>query len=135
MFDAIAALIRDEQRRQPNLLGAVAVDEYLAKLRDRAEVVCCFGDGRCRGLVAFYCNDQRTRQGYITMVIVDPRDRGLGLGRSLVGSALDMMKRRGLTSCRLEVAHANRVAASLYTAMGFQLAEAREQRDLLEIAL
>jgi ribosomal protein S18 acetylase RimI-like enzyme len=136
LSDPIASLIRAEYARQGDrFIDGVDLEEYLAKLGERAEIVSDSVAGRCRGFVAFYCNDESTKQAYITLVLVDPSDRGTGLGRSLVGCTLDIAKRRGFTSCRLEVATGNDVAHAMYMSMGFRVVEARAHKDLLEIAL
>jgi len=134
--DSITSLILEEQARQEfRFIEDVDVDPYLAKLGEKSEIVSDFLSGRCRGFVAFYCNDMSTKQAFITLVLVDPRDRGRGIGRSLVGCVLDMAKRRGFTSCRLEVAKRNDVAHAMYLSLGFRVVEDRADKYLLEIAL
>lgn len=135
LCEEATALIRAEQARQGGrFIADVDLEAYLAKLGDRAELVQASAQGRCRGLVAFYCNDHTTRQAYITLVLVDPQDRGLGIGRALVAGALDLARGRGFTSCRLEVARDNVPAHALYRSLGFQVIEGRTAKDLMEIA-
>ena len=130
----IAVLIREEQARQENrFVEGVDIEAYLAKLADRAEILSDADGTRCRGFVAFYANDRATKQAYITLVLVDPRDRGLGIGRALVGCVLDMVKGRGFTSCRLEVARDNTAAHAMYRGLGFHVVAARAHKDLLEV--
>jgi ribosomal protein S18 acetylase RimI-like enzyme len=134
--EAIANLVREEQERQHNrLVEGIDLDEYLAKLGDRAEILSDSADGRCRGFVAFYCNDQATKQAYITLVLVNPRDRGLGIGRTLVACVLQLAKRRGFTSCRLQVARHNEIAHAMYVSLGFRVVDDRAEKYLLEIGL
>src|SRR6266851_4700971 len=132
--DSIRSLILDEQARQDNrFIEDVDLGEYLAKLGDKAEILSDSAGERCRGFVAFYCNDQTTKQAYITLVLVDPRDRGLGIGRTLVACVLDLAKRRGFTSCRLQVARHNEAAHAMYRALGFRVVEDGGKKSLLEI--
>jgi ribosomal protein S18 acetylase RimI-like enzyme len=134
--ESIRALILDEQARQANrFVDDVELDAYLAKLDDRAEILSDSADGRCRGFVAFYCNDHAMKQAFITLVLVDPRDRGLGIGRALVRRVLDLAKRREFTSCRLEVAKHNHAAHAMYLSLGFRAVEERAHKVLLEIGL
>jgi ribosomal protein S18 acetylase RimI-like enzyme len=134
--ESIRALILDEHARQGNrLVEGVDLGAYMTKLGDRAEILSDSAEGRCRGFVAFYCNDHATKQAFITLVIVDPRDRGIGIGRALVGCVLDIAKRRGFMSCRLEVAKRNEVAHAMYRSLGFRVVEERASKDLLEIGL
>lgn len=136
LHDSIRSLILAEQTRQENrFIEGVDLDEYLAKLADRAEILSDSVAGRCRGVVAFYCNDESTKQAYITLVLVDPRDRGLGIGRALVACVLDLAKRRGFTSCRLEVAQRNEAAHAMYLSLGFRVVGSSAHKHLLEIGL
>jgi len=133
---SVHTLILEEQERQHGaFISGVDLDAYLAKLGARAEFLADFGDGRCRGFVAYYCNDRTTRQAYITLVLVDPRDRGHGLGRTLVAGVLSLAGQRGFSSCRLEVATSNHAARDLYTSLGFTLVQDREGKSLLEVQL
>ncbi len=134
--EAIRSLILDEHARDPqHFLEGVDVDAYLTKLAERAEVLCDWAGGRCRGVVAFYCNDEATRQAFITLVLVDPRDRRLGIGRALVMCVLDLARSRGFTACRLEVARHNDDARDMYAALGFRVVESRGRTEVLEIGL
>ncbi len=133
--EPIQSLIRDEQARQGNRFIEGDLEAYLTKLGDLAEIVSDSIEGRCRGFVAFYCNDQATKRVFITSVLVDPRDRGLGIGRALVACVMALSKRRGFTTCRLEVASSNEAAQALYLSMGFRAVGHRGHSDVLEIAL
>ena len=134
--ESMRSLILEEQARQVNrFIEGVDLEAYLSKLADRAEILSDSLSESCRGFVAFYCNDQATKQAFITLVLVDPRDRGLGIGRSLVGCVLEIAKRRGFTSCRLEVTKRNVQAHAMYLSMGFRVVEGHAQKDLMEIAL
>jgi len=56
--DQIKSLILEEQARQNGLfIQHVDMDTYLAKLGEKAEIVSDSTGGRCRGFVAFYCNN------------------------------------------------------------------------------
>ena len=134
--ESIASLIIDEQDRQSNRFVEDAdIHRYIAKLGEKAEILSDSLEGRCRGVVAYYCNDFTTRRAYISLVLVDPRDRGSGLGRALVDCVLGIAKRRGFASCRLEVAKHNEGAQKMYGALGFRLVESRPTKDLLEVDL
>lgn len=134
LSEPITTLIREEQARSG---GAFIVtpdfEAYLAKLDAHAEIVADTSGERCRGFVAFYCNDDTTKQAFITLVLVDPRDRGLGIGQSLVGNVLDLARSRGFHSCRLEVAADNVAAKKMYGALGFHRVDSAAAKDVMEI--
>ena len=133
---SVASLIRDEHARTAGgFIGVPDLDEYLAKLEETAEFVSDSTTNRCRGFVAFYCNDLVTRQAYITLVLVSPVDRGVGLGRTLVDQVLAIARQRGFVACRLEVNASNGVAYAMYRALGFEFLEDRGRSHLLEVKL
>jgi ribosomal protein S18 acetylase RimI-like enzyme len=134
--ESIRSLVLEEQARQDNrFVEGIDVESYLAKLEARAEILSdCLAD-RCRGFVAFYCNDNATRQAFITLVLVDPRDRELGVGRALVSGVLALARGRGFTSCRLEVTQRNEVAQAMYLSLGFRVVESNASRNVLEVSL
>lgn len=136
LSEPIASLIRAEQARQGGrFVKGVDLEVYLTKLGQRAEILSDAGEGRCRGFVAFYANDQVTKRAFITLVLVNPSDRGLGIGRALTTCVLDLARRRGFTSCRLEVARDNAAAQAVYRALGFRVIEGLMDKDLMEVAL
>ena len=136
LSNSIRSLILEEHGRQAvSFIEGVDLDAYLARLADNAEIVSDSLPGRCRGFVAFYCNDMVTKRAYITLVLVDPQDRGLGIGRALVAFVLDVARRRGFTSCRLEVGKDNQVAYNMYRSQGFRTIEDRSDKYLCEVAL
>jgi len=136
LTNEVRDLIVDEQARQSGrFIEGVDLDAYLRKLDEKAEIHADMSDGRCRGFVAFYCNNLQTRQAFITSVVVAPQDRGTGLGREIVGAVLDICRGRGFTSCRLEVRSDNAAAITMYAGLGFSAVAERVGRQVLEIAL
>jgi ribosomal-protein-alanine N-acetyltransferase len=134
--DAMVALIHDEQERSAGrFIEGREVGAYLAQLAQRADIVSDFDGDRCRGFIAVYCNNQTTRKAFITLVLVNPLDRGAGVGRALLGRVLDLVKQRGFVSCGLEVAKDNAAALDLYRSSGFRDIEDRGGKLLMEITI
>ena len=134
--EPVRALVLAEQTREANrFVEGIEIHAYLDKLAEKAEILADSAAGRCRGVVAYYCNDLASMQAYITLVLVDPRDRGAGIGRALVRRVLDIAKGRGYATCRLEVARRNEAAYAMYESLGFRRVESRPDKDLLEIDL
>jgi ribosomal protein S18 acetylase RimI-like enzyme len=69
------------------------------------------------GLVA--AHRERPDTVYLYSLWLDPRVRGRGLARQLVGTALDWARRSGVRTVTLRMAPDNRVARSLYEGFGF----------------
>jgi ribosomal-protein-alanine N-acetyltransferase len=53
-------------------------------------------------------------------IAVAPRAQGRGLGRELLGAAVEEARRRGCSQVMLEVAHDNDTAIALYASAGFE---------------
>jgi ribosomal protein S18 acetylase RimI-like enzyme len=136
LSDSIKSLILEEQACQEGrFIQNGDMEMYLDKLGAKAEIVSDSIGGRCRGFVAFYCNNMDTKKAFITLVLVDPRDRGLGLGKALMEFVLSVAKHRGFIACGLEVSKNNQVAYNMYLSQGFQLVEDRGEMCLLEVGL
>lgn len=134
--DSITTLILEEQARQAGrFIEGVDLDAFLQKLGERAELVSEADGRRCRGFVAFYCNNLDTRRAFITLVLVAPQDRATGLGRTLVSRVLDICRDRGFSACGLEVRSDNTAAIAMYAGLGFVATGERDGRQILERAL
>jgi [ribosomal protein S18]-alanine N-acetyltransferase len=66
-------------------------------------------------------------EAHITNVVVRPDDRGKGLGRRLMDELLTQSSKMGALCSTLEVRQSNRVAQSLYEAMGYRAATVRKR--------
>lgn len=131
--DSIKTLISDEQARQNGQFINIGLDTYFEKIEEKAEFVADFIKGRCRGFVAYYCNDKKTKTAFITLVLVNPLDRGLGLGQALTDFVLNIAKSRGFAKCRLEVKKTNSAAYYIYKTLGFCTIEDRNEMYLMEV--
>ncbi len=132
MPDDVLRLIREEQVRQggrfvPDLTA------YLDKIDQAAELVVRYSGPDLAGFVFFYCNDDRTRQAFVTLIAVAPEARGTGLASALIGHVVDVARDRGFAACGLEVDKANAPARALYARLGFEVAEDRGGKLLLEL--
>ena len=134
--DAIRTLILEEQHRQGGqFVEAPDLDAYLQKLDARAEILSDTEGPRCRGFVAYYCNEPSRRQAFITLVLIAPQDRGSGLGKALVLGVLEICRQRGFATCRLEVRADNVAALAMYRSLGFVSVGERGTTQILERAI
>jgi ribosomal protein S18 acetylase RimI-like enzyme len=60
------------------------------------------------------------RSGRLARVLVDPAQRGRGLGRALVAAAIERAERGGSLALNLKVFADNEPAVRIYTALGFK---------------
>ncbi|MGO9022560.1 MAG: GNAT family N-acetyltransferase [Syntrophobacteraceae bacterium] len=134
--DEVMRLIIEEQARQGNhFIEVTDLPEYLSKMGSKAEIISICSPERCKGFVAFYCNDSASKIAYVPLIAVDPQYRGSGLGKALTAWVLDLSKCRGFSRCQLEVRKENSIAFEMYISMGFKIMEDRGEKYLLEISL
>ena len=55
----------------------------------------------------------------IHRIAIHPEQRGMGMGKALLQSAMEQMRRAGARRCLLEVRQSNTVALRMYEANGF----------------
>jgi ribosomal protein S18 acetylase RimI-like enzyme len=75
------------------------------------------------GLVAAYCNDQKTRMAYVTSVSVIREWTGKGIAEHLMQQCIDHATASHMRQIKLEVAQTNRLAIKLYEKCGFAAAQ------------
>jgi ribosomal-protein-alanine N-acetyltransferase len=73
------------------------------------------------GVCGFIVFSRVLDEACIHNVAVHPAQQGKGMGRYLVATALDSMRRRGAYRCLLEVRASNTAARGLYGALAFEL--------------
>ena len=114
-------LVRSEQSAQDGrLVQGISLDEYLVKIKEKAEFLVHYIGGRCAGFVAFYCNDQRAEQAFITLLLVSPEFRGRKVASVLLEGVCSLARLRGFATCQLEVNTDNYPALHLYEKFGFR---------------
>lgn len=82
-------------------------------------------DGRLVGSIGIVGREDSAAQ--LRWLLVTPEARGAGLGRQLVGDALDFCRGAGCTSVYLWTVSLLTAAARLYVAAGFRLTEEHER--------
>jgi len=128
LYRTIHDLIVAEQDRQRGQFIDVDIAPYVLKLYDKAEFVINQEKDRCLGFVAYYANDIHTRNVFITMVLIAPEARRIGLAQALIGFVLDSARRRGFATCSLVVRKSNEAALRVYRRLGFQVVEEQDAK-------
>jgi ribosomal protein S18 acetylase RimI-like enzyme len=72
--------------------------------------------------------------GVLHDIIIDPEHRGKGVGRLLLGAALEFFKSRGLPRVVLSTAEQNEAAQRLFASMGFRRTMIEMTRELKDPA-
>ncbi|HEY0161971.1 MAG TPA: GNAT family N-acetyltransferase [Edaphobacter sp.] len=73
--------------------------------------------GKLAGMIL--CSRVAPDVAHITQLCIAPSQRGRGLGRLLLGQAIQSLRRVGTAAITLTVTESNRIAVSLYEATGF----------------
>lgn len=134
--DELHQLLVSERINNRHFIDPVIdVDTYLNKLFTQADITACHSNGQCRGFVASYCNDMRSLNAYISLLVVSPDCRGTGIGRALVGHVCATARTKGFLRCRLEVRRGNAAAFAFYRHLGFVATEERCDSILMEATL
>jgi GNAT superfamily N-acetyltransferase len=103
----------------PPLSERVDVAAYAGKLVARARRFEAWEGELLVGLVAAYCNDEVSRQGFITSVSVLPAYSGRGIGTRLMADCIAHADSVGMTQMNLEVGRMNSRAIGVYAKLGF----------------
>jgi ribosomal protein S18 acetylase RimI-like enzyme len=114
-----AHLLRCDADFRPALSSRIDIAGYAAKITQHAVRFEAWSASRLIGLVAAYCNDQRTRIAYITSVSVLREHTGRGVGADLVEQCVAYARSAGMRQIALEVARDNLPAVRLYEKLGF----------------
>jgi GNAT superfamily N-acetyltransferase len=113
-------------------MPAAIFDSYLADLRrlaqywEETEVLVADLDGRIAGSVLFYADASSEGLGLpqgwagFRKLAVHPEARGLGLGRELVGSCVDLARRLGAPTVGIHTTFFMKAACGIYEQMGFR---------------
>lgn len=105
----------------PPLSSRVQLGQWTRKVLDLGTVMVA-GEGRkFQGVIAFYCNDKETKRAFISLLGVVESARRQGIGRSLLGEAINICGREGMKSAVVTTEANNRAAVALYETMGFSL--------------
>jgi ribosomal protein S18 acetylase RimI-like enzyme len=108
----------------PPLSGRVEINNYAMKIANKAIRFEAWSDRKLIGLIAAYCNNQESRNAYITSVSVLREWTGKGIAAHLMNQCIEYVKAMGMRQISLEVANGNAHAIKLYKKTGFVLSDA-----------
>ena len=111
------------------------LEEYSEKLYRYSNFYVLKIEGDVVGMVSFYSNDLTDFRGYISLIGVHQKYQKMGLGRILIESTSEVMKKHLMRYVRIEVDKDNRKAQAFYSHLGFVEAESKEDSFYMEKAL
>lgn len=134
--ETIESLIYAEQAQQNGrFIENTDLEQYISKIKNNSEIISHNIAGECAGFVAFYCNNLESREAYITLVLTNPRLRGMNIAKNLVTMALVSVQKRGFKTCALEVRNNNQNAIRLYESLGFSDFEQTGNSKIMKVSL
>jgi predicted N-acetyltransferase YhbS len=92
------------------------VDEILDYMR-RGTFLVAEGGGRMTGCVYFEIQGER---GYFGLLAVDPKEKGRGLGRTLVADVEDRLRRAGCQAVDIRVVNLRTELVPFYRRLGYE---------------
>jgi GNAT superfamily N-acetyltransferase len=114
-------LLRGNAAFVPPLSSRVEINDYAKKITNQATRFEAWSGGILIGLIAAYCNDQKSRVAFITSVSVLSEWAGKGVAAHLLNQCIEHAKTMGMQQISLEVASNNTRAIQLYEKTGFIL--------------
>jgi ribosomal protein S18 acetylase RimI-like enzyme len=119
----------------PRLSQRLDLHEYARKIFNHAVRFEAWSGGTLVGLVAAYCNDEKTRRAFITSVSVLEHWRGRGIAGILVRQCTDYAGQSAMRLVSLEVARSDAAAIKVYKRSGFVPGEARADSIMMHLTL
>ena len=122
IYNQIEDMIREEQKlKGKDFIDVGNLNNYIDKIKNKAELIAHIIEGTCVGFIAFYANDEAKENAFITMVMIRSDMRGRKIAGSLLTAVLENLKSRGFKFCNLEVRTNNTNAIKLYENLGFKI--------------
>lgn len=114
-------------------LSDFEIEGYLSKIDSLSIFEKYYIENKLAGFVSFYCNNEESKEAFITMVLVDESYRGKGIAQKLIIEVIDIIKEQGFLKCNLEVKADNVNATKLYSKIGFS--ESYRKGDIISMSI
>lgn len=82
--------------------------------------------------VAFYANDKKSKQAYITVIAVKPEMQNCGIGKNLLNECIYVSCRYGMNKIALKVDKDNENAIKFYSKSNFNIKSEDDKQYLME---
>lgn len=122
VFNQVEEMIKREYSfKGRDFIDVDNIDDYVNKIKNKAELIAHIVEGVCVGFIAFYANDETKDNAFITMVMIRSDMRGKKIANSLLNVVLENLRSREFKRCNLEVRINNTNAVKLYEKFGFKI--------------
>ena len=109
------------------------IEGYLSKIDSLSIFNKYYIENNLAGFVSFYCNNEESKEAFITLVLVDESYRGMSIAQKLIIEVIDIIKEQGFLKCGLEVKADNLNAIKLYSKIGFS--ENYRKGDIISMSI
>jgi ribosomal protein S18 acetylase RimI-like enzyme len=120
--------LRDcDERFRPKLSARINIQQYSAKIANKADRVELRLSQKMVGLVAVYLNNNDSKTGFISSVSICSEYEGLGLAAKLLNSSIQHANEKHFKTLVLDVSETNKRAISFYLKYGFHISQKNNQ--------
>ncbi|MBR6918012.1 MAG: GNAT family N-acetyltransferase [Clostridia bacterium] len=103
------------------------LDGLSVKFAENAEFVAVIIDNGYAGYIAFYCNDEVSKQAYLSMITVRSDYQHKGIGSLLMDYMISTVRINNFESIKLEVNKNNDKAKMFYHRYGFKKVSEKDE--------
>ena len=113
----------------PSLSSRKNLGDYSSKICRFSVCVVAWHENHIVGLSSAYCNDLKTRIGFLTLIAVARDFRCQGLATDLLNETIRVAKSKKMEKLILETNINNKRAISLYIKRGFKVVEDEPKKN------
>lgn len=117
----LALVYAYDQEFTPPLSDRVSLDEYVRKLLRNGVVPSVIENDRVFGFAAFYANDPTKEVSFLSLLLVDEKIRGRGIGRVLMRWWFEYCNIHKFENLQLEVNASDHKLIDWYRQQGFEI--------------
>lgn len=133
MKEDIVNLLTKMNHPEKGISRLGVISDYVDRLLKNAAIITYYEHQELLGFIGYYKNDLVTKNAFLSMLILDDKFQGLGIGKNLLQFSIDDLKKRGFISYGLEVLKSNDKAINLYKSLKFEIIEDRNEVWFMEL--
>lgn len=135
MKDAIKQMVLRQPHIKKTILINSSIDTYIDKIFNFSTIIPYYNSSCLKGFIAYYSNDVLNKDAYLTMLIINKKNKGEGFGKLLLNTSITDLRNLGFSDYRLEVEKTNLDAIEFYKNEGFNIEDERESFYLMKLNL
>ena len=109
------------------------IEGYLSKIDSISIFEKYYIENNLAGFISFYCNNEESKEAFMTLLLVDHNYRGMNIATKLMTRVIEKVKEKGFLKCGLEVKADNVNAIKLHSKIGFS--ENYRKGDIISMSI